>query len=254
MKVLLAAGAGVNAADGAGFNALHHAASKGSLQCVRYLLSAGADVNVSVKLNWLSALSAAAEHGHADVAQLLLSAGAHVDVYTLHRAAQMGHIDVLVLLLDAGADVNAYHAANTALHVAVRGGNNNVSKVLKVLLAAGAHANAPDVDGRTPLHLAVHCCAQNVSVVLSAGADVNAVDNRGDTALHIAAQNRFPDVVKVLLVFGAHVDAVNRYKCTPLISAAASLLWDSCAKVTQLLIAAGADVNAVEEKAVHCFV
>jgi len=78
------------------------AASYGSVEVVRWLLAAGADVHAFNEL----ALRQAAALGHADVAEALLAAGAHVDVNAgepLLRAINGGHEAVVRVLLAHGA-------------------------------------------------------------------------------------------------------------------------------------------------------
>ena len=91
---------------------LHDAAYRGYADVVKLLLAAGADVNAKDSFGD-TPLHAAAINGQADVVKLLLAAGADVNAkgwigYTpLHHAAYDGHADVAKLLLAAGADVNA---------------------------------------------------------------------------------------------------------------------------------------------------
>lgn len=57
------------------------------------------------------------------------------------------------------------------------------------LLAAGAHADAKGVGGRTPLQLAINRDnAELVRVLIAGGADVNALDPRGQTPLLLAVR------------------------------------------------------------------
>lgn len=73
--------------------------------------------------------------------------------------------------------------------------------------------------------------------------DINAKDNDGITQLHIAAANGYVSVVKYLVEHGADVDSRDCDYWTPLHGAAC---WGTLqhAKVIELLVQAGADINA----------
>ncbi|BET36850.1 ankyrin repeat domain-containing protein [Wolbachia pipientis] len=103
----------------------------------------------------------------------------------------------------------------TLLHVAARGGFENVAKVL---VAGGADVNKKDSKReKIPLHLAArNGHASVVEVLLEKGAHVNAVNSERRTPLHLAAGNGHVDIVNLLLEKGANVNAVDRYGKTPL--------------------------------------
>lgn len=129
-KVLLAAGAKVNAKDGGRETPLHSAAMEGSTSLVQVLLDAGADVN------------ARDEEG----------------LTPLHSAASWGHIRLVRLLIEAGADVNIRDRNDqTPLHLVA---SRRVpplavyADVTKVLLEAGARPYLRAADGSTPLQRA----------------------------------------------------------------------------------------------------
>lgn len=254
LNVLLAAGACVNAVDKFRWTALHYAASVGSEQCVQVLLSAGANINKE-NHHQESLLALAAQNGHTQIVHMLLTAGAKVDSMAVHYAAEKGHADIVQTLVDPcfEFDVNSLALINrcacgTALHTAVEYKSSGFADVLRALLAAGADVNARNYAEITPLHVAATSgCANNVSVLLSAGADVHAVDNYGDTALHMAARHGCAEIVTVLLQFEANVHAVNHDKRTPLLNALL-LRIPGYDVVVQLLIAAGADVNAADSE------
>ena len=66
----------LNKAGEDGFYPLHLAAASGSLDCVEYLVQAGADVNVS--LNGISPLDLAVLEGEFDCARFLIQCGANI--------------------------------------------------------------------------------------------------------------------------------------------------------------------------------
>jgi ankyrin repeat protein len=80
---------------------------------------------------------------------------------------------------------------------------------------------------------------------LDAGADANAVNDHGDTMLQEAA-SKSPEMVKLLLDHHANVDARDSSGGTALLQCAlyASTGFYDATAVAEVLIAAGADVNA----------
>jgi hypothetical protein len=151
-----------------GWTALHTAAGGGYLEVVKILLDAGANVNAAAAAGreGRTALQAAAGGGHLEVVRMLLDAGAHVNAAAerregrtaLQAAAGGGHLEVVRMLLDAGANVNATAAGygdQTALQAAATRGR---LEVVRMLLDAGANVNATAAaagrEGRTALQAA----------------------------------------------------------------------------------------------------
>ena len=110
-EILLAEGADANiptTVDGA--VALHNAAYNGFAACARLLLRAGADVNARGN-NGNTPLHIASQHGHVHTAKLLIAAGANIEARTqegttpLRRALANGHRELALTLLRAGAPI-----------------------------------------------------------------------------------------------------------------------------------------------------
>ena len=92
---------------------------------------------------------------------------------------------VLLLVVVGVAGGILYHKRlNDQLLAAIKPGN---STVVASLLQRGAHVNAVDKTGRTPLMLAaLWRDTKLVRLLLSAGADLEAKDREGKTALSLA--------------------------------------------------------------------
>lgn len=158
--------------------------------------------------------------------------------WMLHGAAALtGNPAIIRLLLDAGADANAVDdGGRTPLH---EGAKNDNPVVAVHLLAAGADPHALDNDGYTPLH---HSAARGengrvIARLLAAGSEVRAESNDGRTPLHSALRyDAVRDVVSALIQGG------GAESLTPLQLGA---LQGDAAVVTSLL-AEGADPNAVD--------
>ena len=117
----------------------------------------------------------------------------------LHLAAAGYRVEIVKLLLDAGADPNSAmnRRQSTPLHYAADGYINGPAwdakrqvKTLGCLLEAGAHIDAQDKNGATPLHRAVRTrCAAAVKFLLDAGSDPTLKNKPGSTPFHLAVQN-----------------------------------------------------------------
>jgi uncharacterized protein len=276
-KLLLNAGANVNAKNSDDVTALMPASGQGKIALVKLLIDAHTNVNAQDKHN-NTPLTDALRGGHTEIVKLLLAAGASVNKedkwgkVPLHWAVAWGKKDIVELLLKSGADVNrADNDGETPLHLAVdkgyseivqllfhAGANVNVrgkhgytplywasnrgnSDIVKLLLSFGADVTIPDEFSMTALMSAtIEHKGNPIQHLLEAGADVNAQDDEGNTALHYAAHLDDKDIVALLLNAGANVNVKNEDNITPLTWAIEQGRIDS----VQLLIKACADVNA----------
>jgi ankyrin repeat protein len=149
VEILMAAKPNLTIRDRLGRNALWFAASGGNEQLVDKLLAAGSPVDGPSLQQ--SPLFAAVQAGRAGVVQRLLRKGLLPDAKNtagdtpLISAAALGDVVVVRTLLDGGASVDAQNAAgNTALIVATREGH---TEVCRLLLQAGANAALHNQDG-----------------------------------------------------------------------------------------------------------
>ncbi len=195
----LKAGADANAVDGRGAAALVIAVSQKKAPEVQLLLDAGADPNARYtdtagKLRNAPAVQFAAANGSVEMLRLLAKAGADLNaadatgLTPLMAAAFMGHSDVVDALLKAGAAREGRDEAGyTALMFASNAGK---AAVVQHLLAAGADANARDRDDSTPIMFAAQAGFDDcVRLLCAAGADPKAVGRHGLSAIAFARQN-----------------------------------------------------------------
>jgi ankyrin repeat protein len=149
VAILMAAKPSLTIRDRLGRNALWFAASGGNEPIVDSLLAAGAPVDGSALQQ--SPLFAAVQAGRAGVVQRLLRKGLLPDAKNaagdtpLISAAALGDVAIVRTLLEGGASVDAQSAAgNTPLIVATREGH---AEVCQALLKAGANAGLRNQDG-----------------------------------------------------------------------------------------------------------
>ena len=89
-----------------------------------------------------------------------------------------GAVNLIGLLLQHKADVNIQHKFGfTPLHLSARFSHKDCNKIIDLLLQYGVqNIDIRDVEGRTPLQMAVRCGnAQDVKKLVDLGADFSVV-------------------------------------------------------------------------------
>ncbi|PWV21774.1 putative ankyrin repeat protein [Trypanosoma cruzi] len=88
--------------------------------------------------------------------------------------------------------------------------------VVSLLSFSFIRVNEQDIQGKTPLHIAVRVGNEFVvSRLLEAGADILLTDNGGDTALHVALRLRNDRIVELLCkrLRATGIEAKRLYLC-----------------------------------------
>ena len=248
MRVLLACGVPINAADYDKRTALHLASSVGNLPIVKALLESNANPNAVDRWGG-TPLRDAVRGNHEAVATVLRDAGGELGFDEVDASAELcelakeGALEKMRVMLTCGVPINAAdYDKRTALHLAASVGN---LPIVKALLESGANANAKDRWGGTPTRDAVreghstvatalreaggeldfseadasgqlcelaHKGSRDLlSIMLDCGISVNAADYDRRTALHLAASEGNIHVVQLLLDRGANAFAPDRW-------------------------------------------
>ncbi len=249
---------GADTTDARGTTPLMMAAAYGNLDSMKMLIDAGAKVNAANEFGATALLWSAADQAKV---QLLLANGANVNTQSkqgrtplLIAAGTNGNSNAVRMLLEKGANPTmADNTGTTPLLMAALAGDTGS---IRLLLAAKAPADQADKDGTTPLlNAATNGNIEAVKELLAHKPNVNAVWNSttpNKAKNGTIALNRFTpliaasaygslDLIKLLLDAGANVNAQDVRGVTPLIYAIASDRPD--ARVVRALIARGADVS-----------
>lgn len=200
-----------------GSTAVHWAAIANRPDVARVVLAAGAAVDARDKDN-RTPLVLAARLNNAAVVEALLQGGASVRARDNERFTALGYavgetrgepMTITKLLLDAaGHSARELIAKEGVLLLAINAHKRNV-KLLQLLISHGAdiHARAGP-HKRQALHFAARWgCDALIGTLLAAGADLHAVDDDGNTALQIAVANDHSKAMTELLAFGADMFA-----------------------------------------------
>jgi ankyrin repeat protein len=254
-----------------GFSALLYASREGCVAGARELVKRKVDLNLADP-DGVTPLIMALMNIHWDMGRFLIEAGADVNLWDLYGRAPLyaavdmntlpkgRHVElpaldetsgltVIGMLLDRGANPNAQlklrvphrqipydrytepllNIGATPLLRAAKAGD---VEVVKLLLAHGALPDLPNFNGDTPLMAAVgkgwinaptrgafyteDQAIQVYGLLRGAGADVNAHTHFNETPLHSAALRGWNVIVKRLVADGAALDARDNNGLTPI--------------------------------------
>ncbi len=292
IKLLVNAGSNVNAANKERMRALSVAAQDSdNPEVIVALAAAGAELEERNSRGWTPLGFAAARNPHPEIAAALIDLGADLaaadnsGATPLMLAARAGNAyEVLITLLDEGADPTVTGANKKTAWSYIESGKKYTPEQLASLkermrqksapapmaperfaelcrrgparrvglyLEARTDPNAP-VNGLTPLMWAAQYNAHPdvVSVLMKWGARENVRDDRGRTALILAASaNGNSKVLAELLVHGARVDYRDVDGKTALDYAQANPAF--AAEDLQLLASIAASVNEAEERGIR---
>ncbi len=237
-RLLLEAGADLNAADPDGVTPMIYAIINGHYDVAAYLLDKGADPNIAdrtgrtalyaaVDFNTMPASNRPApkvidnEVSSFALIQKLLAKGANPN-------AQLKSQQPYRAKLDRGDDTMLTTGTTPLLRAAKAGDLD----AMRALLAKGADVKLATRNGINPLMAAAGLGTKEedttgrhkteaeaiaaIQLCLDAGADINAADTRGQTALHGAALKGYDQVVQFLADHGARIDVKDRRGFTPL--------------------------------------
>ena len=251
----------VNTKDQRETTQLMYAAAYGSLDAMKVLVSAGADVNARNAFDATALLWSA---GDLAKVRFLVSKGADVNARSKQGRTPLivgasfdGGFDVVKFLIEKGADISAKDNAGSTPLMAASEANDTAS--VKLLVQKGADVNTPGMcyelgmPGQTPLmNAAAHGNIEVIKLLLAKGASVNATSavegqqvKNGPiafgtfTPLLLAAVYGPPEAVKLLLDAGAKVNVQDTRGMSPLMLAVSSDRSDP--RFVRLLLEKGAD-------------
>lgn len=206
--VLLKRGASLEIRDDYGRTALVLCArERGQVATARVLIDAGADINAIDKFG-SSALELAAWRGKGELVDLLLERGAKVPepgqtwAGMLREAVSNGLARLFRRLTEGVQDLKALGPAGEGLLQAAAAGGS--AEIVGLLIERGFSPVKPDRFGWTPLHYAARDGrAEAARILLERGAPLNARTVMGQTAWNVAAERKMDTVAALLAEKGA---------------------------------------------------
>jgi ankyrin repeat protein len=265
---MIASGTNVNAKEEwRGQTPLMWAAAEGHVEAVRVLLAAGAEINARSKVGFTPLLFAVRE-GRAEVVKALLKGGASPNEALTGRragttpalvlATTNAHYELASMLLDAGADPNGGGEGWTALHF--------ISNVRRP--GAGSNDPAPAGSGSmSSLDLVRKLVAKganpNLRTTRSRNIGLTSLNTNGATPFLLAARTGDAELMRLLVSLGADPRIPTADNTTPLMVAAGvgtrspgedAGTEAEALEAVKLAFELGNDVNAVDnngETAMH---
>ncbi|KAH8163300.1 hypothetical protein CIB48_g4930 [Xylaria polymorpha] len=271
--------------DNKGNTALHKIKVWTPLSMVKLLVNAGADLN-AVNHKGYTPLMVALQAANVEICRYLFGKTANLPGISgtgsclLHRAAFGANLDLIKMVFEAGADVNEIdpRTGETPLYTHLTGpftsmpvvqylvetGKADVNltgvgskypimqaykkspEIIRFLVEAGANVNVnvKDHAGRSPIHaLYYNTGYTDLAFLVDHGADLGARDKLGRTAVHYAAaladEN---DVEKLLTLSNIDVNQADDDGWTPLMWASLQRRTWNLDYVAKVLIDRGADI------------
>ncbi|MEM4367103.1 MAG: ankyrin repeat domain-containing protein [Candidatus Anstonellales archaeon] len=227
-----------------------------SLERIVKLVLEGADVNVKDNDGW-TALMMAADKGHGGVVEVLIKAGADVDfqnkkyeLTALIVAAENGHEKIVEMLIKAGADPFICRDHTPAYECTK---NEKIKKILEKRERKRVEEVIEDVrkwkergrkEGEKPQGLErafMWAAARGCTELIDELIDVVNVNYKSDgiTMLMIASWSGHEKIVEMLIKAGADVNATSYLGFTALMYAAEN----GHEKIVEMLIKAGANLD-----------
>lgn len=199
----LANGASLSAVDDSAsrWTALHWAASRGDVKCIRKLMDYGANVNARDVEN-RRPLQIAQERHYNKSVKVLGGQQYALHLLDLKRELLKAPVQRIELLVSRKADINMQNevSGKTILH---RAAEMNRLDLAKLLLRHGAIPNIRDESGRTPIYDALGN-TEMVKLFLQHGATVaNIKDKKDKSIIIVAAIDNHTDVLPLLVEHGA---------------------------------------------------
>ena len=244
LQALIDHGAHVDAKRKDGTNALMCACRTGQSEIVKFLLEAGADVNITNANGSTSLHVAIIGDCSNETLEKIVQQGAAVNAMgnrgktALIHACESAKTESVKLLLKKGADPNiSDDKGYTSLHAVVSG--RCTDNALEDLITHGAYLDAQNKSGKTALWLACSDKKENsIKILLTAGSNPNIADNNGYTSLHVAIGCK-KKIIKAIIDHGTHVNARSKSNMTALMMACEKRNEDA----VNVLLAAGSNPN-----------
>ncbi len=243
VQKLLAAKADANTADKSGTTVLMHSVIESDTRMMKLLIDAGADVNARNALD-----SSALMYAVTDLARtrLLLDAGANVQVTGKAGATPMsvavtafGSTPVLKLLTAKGA-------APEPRLMALAAANGDI-EAIQYLLSIGVPAG--DAGGATLSAAASARCEACVRLLVEKGAPANGLRANGVGVLNETTRRAMVELSQFLLDHGASLESKDRENFTLLMQAVLSMEAPAARdRMIQWLLSKGVDPNAKNDR------
>lgn len=232
VKLLIEKGADCNIQACKGYSPCYYAVMNNSKACLELLINEK-NVNTREKENGASLIYYAALSNNKELVKWLKEKGANIDLYdfkgytALHRAIIEESPTALEILIKNGADTNLRgNFGVTSLYLAARRSNfnQNVKKIIELLLASGRYINEESQNKIKPLSAAIS--SNNISLAKFL-IDKNAKFDEHDLVVAINNDNRDLTTLLLAKMDPKEIDIrLENFHYRTLIDAMLELKWD----------------------------
>jgi ankyrin repeat protein len=202
-----------------GQDPLYSATIRADIDGVKKALAEGADINRQsdngyTALMWASTYSNRSPYD--EVAKFLINAGADVNISAIDGTtaildAAESSKEITLMLVDKGADINARRDDGRGIFTScifgILMGVTDI-ELAEFMLSKGADVNEAATSGDVEGWAAIHYAASNgneelIKFLIKKGADVNAKTADGKTPLSLAQSNEYSSIIEILKAAGA---------------------------------------------------
>lgn len=249
IKYLLSAGANVNAIDAFGFRPIHDAAMYGYLDCLNELLAQGAKTDGVERAgsDHITPLYYAAQQNHAPCVLALKDKYPDTDTVLLEMSSRRGNASLLELTKKENA-AECDSLVDTWLQNSALSGHVKYLDYLKNFISRklGSKENLHSIITATQ-----HDKVEYLTRLLDSGIDPNTCTKDKATALHYAARYGHVECIELLVKYGADINMKTIENWTPLHIA----VRQGCADSIDKLIQCGCNIDETggdtEDTALH---
>lgn len=246
ITLLVSNGANIDSVTRLGLTALHIAVEKGDIYVIEHLLKSGANINLRCFTKGYTPLHLSVEKKRDRIVELLLIHKPNIDILDksgksiLHLAVEKGYKQIVEHILKYFPDVNI-KSNRATIATAICSNTVTHTAILKRLLNYGFKVNPEDTSNWDLMCKAIEQeYGEIVEDLLKYGIDVNMLNLLfGGTFLHVATKYKREETVKLLVKYGANVNAKDINEKHSLYYA----VENSDLEITKLLLTNGADVN-----------
>lgn len=213
VKFLLLNHAEINKQNDEGETALFYACKFGNKEMVQILLQSSTDINIKNKYGSTALVYAVSDEPVSlEIVKLLIQAGADVNAsgnLALYRACLHSSEEMIYTLFQAGAIINF---PSQSLNILVDSLGNKREKAVKILIDKKKEISVAENDIQTQLIIAAYNNdVQTLKNLIYRGADINLTNIDGLTPLMLACANNSKEVFYYLLENGAVVSKKYLY-------------------------------------------
>lgn len=207
VKFLLQNQAKIDERNDEGQTALFYACDMGNKEIVQILLQSLADINIKNRFGSTALIKAINYHSTSlEIVKMLIQAGADVNAsgnYALYSACLYSSEEMIYTLLQAGAKINNASSKNIILADCIE---EKRDKAIRILINKKTEISILENDIQTQLIIAAYNNdVQSTKRLINQGADINKTNIDGLTPLMLACANNSKDVFNYLLENGASV-------------------------------------------------